>query len=121
MNIIGKTVKHKDGAVGRVTDESDSVPNGYYVVWEDDMVSCEVIPSKNGQITILDEPGEQTLADYIASINRKYEDEDAPKEKLKHSHYYKDVSNLNLIDVYRVLDLFEVTDPCLQIIRYVFR
>lgn len=31
----------------------------------------------------------------------------------KHPHYYKDVSNLKDIDVYRVLALFEVTDPCL--------
>lgn len=32
----------------------------------------------------------------------------------KHSHYFKDVSNLLEIDVYRVLKLFDVTDPCIQ-------
>lgn len=32
----------------------------------------------------------------------------------KHSHYFKDVSTLDTIDVYRVLKLFNVTDPCLQ-------
>lgn len=32
----------------------------------------------------------------------------------KHSHYFKDVSHLNVIDVYRVLKLFNVTDPCVQ-------
>ena len=32
----------------------------------------------------------------------------------KHSHYKKDVSDLEFIDVYRVLKLFNVTDPCLQ-------
>ena len=32
----------------------------------------------------------------------------------KHSHYYKDVSHLKDIDVYRVLKLFNVTDPCVQ-------
>ena len=31
-----------------------------------------------------------------------------------HNHYFKDVSNLKYIDVYRVLILFGVTDPCLQ-------
>ena len=31
-----------------------------------------------------------------------------------HDHYFKDVSNLKHIDVYRVLLLFGVTDPCLQ-------
>ena len=30
------------------------------------------------------------------------------------SHYFKDVSNLKHIDVYRVLVLFGVTNPCLQ-------
>jgi hypothetical protein len=32
----------------------------------------------------------------------------------KHSHYFKDVSKLNTVDVYRVLSLFEVSDPCIQ-------
>ena len=32
----------------------------------------------------------------------------------KHGHYFKDVSKLDVIDVYRVLVLFDVTDPCLQ-------
>ena len=32
----------------------------------------------------------------------------------KHGHYFKDVAHLNSIDVYRVLSLFAVTDPCLQ-------
>lgn len=32
----------------------------------------------------------------------------------QHSHYFKDVSSLNEIDVYMVLKLFNVTDPCLQ-------
>ena len=36
-----------------------------------------------------------------------------PKES-KHQHYFKDVSNLYHIDVYAVLRLFEVTDPCIQ-------
>lgn len=35
------------------------------------------------------------------------------KTKPKHSHYFKDVSALKVLDVYRVLQLFNVTDPCL--------
>ena len=31
-----------------------------------------------------------------------------------HGHYFKDVSKLQTIDVYRALALFNVTDPCLQ-------
>jgi len=32
----------------------------------------------------------------------------------KHNHYFKSVEGLKDIDVYRVLSLFNVTDPCLQ-------
>lgn len=32
----------------------------------------------------------------------------------RHNHYFKDVSLLDFVDVYRVLLLFNVTDPCLQ-------
>lgn len=31
-----------------------------------------------------------------------------------HGHYFKDVKTLDYIDVYRVLELFNVTHPCLQ-------
>lgn len=33
---------------------------------------------------------------------------------IKHPHYHKDVTHLQTIDVYRVLALFNVTDPCIQ-------
>lgn len=32
----------------------------------------------------------------------------------KHPHYHKDVASFKTIDVYRVLGLFGVTDPCIQ-------
>lgn len=32
----------------------------------------------------------------------------------KHSRYFKSVDGLKFIDVYRVLQLFGVTDPCIQ-------
>lgn len=31
-----------------------------------------------------------------------------------HDHYFKDVTHLKTIDVYRVLDLFGVSNPCVQ-------
>lgn len=33
---------------------------------------------------------------------------------MAHEHYFKKVGHLQEVDVYRVLDLFEVTDPCIQ-------
>lgn len=35
-------------------------------------------------------------------------------EQPKHEHYFKDVSHLNKIDVYRVIDLWQIADPALQ-------
>lgn len=35
-------------------------------------------------------------------------------EMQKHSHYKKDVQHLAVVDVYRVLEMFNVTDPALQ-------
>ncbi|CAB4194451.1 hypothetical protein UFOVP1254_66 [uncultured Caudovirales phage] len=36
------------------------------------------------------------------------------KAPRKHGHYFKDVSKLHEIDVYRVLKLFNVTDPAIS-------
>jgi hypothetical protein len=33
--------------------------------------------------------------------------------KNKYNHYYKDISYLDGIDIYRVLMLYGVTDPCI--------
>ena len=31
-----------------------------------------------------------------------------------HNHYYKSVKHLEFIDVYRIIELYNITDPCLQ-------
>ena len=35
-------------------------------------------------------------------------------QDIKYPHYFKSVSHLETVDVYRVLSLFQVNDPCLQ-------
>ncbi len=35
-------------------------------------------------------------------------------QDIKYPHYYKDVAHLKNVDVYRVLTLFKVTEPCIQ-------
>jgi len=32
----------------------------------------------------------------------------------QYPHYHKDVEHLRSVDVYRILQLFNVTDPCIQ-------
>lgn len=49
------------------------------------------------------------------SYNHIGEVEEAPSAAIgEHSHYFKDVSKLEVIDVYAVLELFGVTNPCMQ-------
>ena len=48
---------------------------------------------------------------FVDSLNDQYAEIEQVR---KHSHYFKDVSNIAEIDVYAVLKLFDVTDPCLQ-------
>ena len=33
---------------------------------------------------------------------------------MSHAHYFKDVSSLKAVDVYRVLELFDVSSPAIQ-------
>lgn len=47
-------------------------------------------------------------------VSKRVEQLRSIEEARKHSHYFKDVSGVDRIDVYAVLRLFEVTDPCLQ-------
>lgn len=39
--------------------------------------------------------------------------EKTPVPAPEYGHYFKDVSHLMQLDIYRVLDLFGVTDPCI--------
>lgn len=43
----------------------------------------------------------------------KIEMVDSPMQERKHNHYFKSTP-YDSVDVYRVLQLFNVTDPCLQ-------
>lgn len=46
-------------------------------------------------------------------INVNQEDTLPRTPSRKHPHYFKDVSHLKTLDVYRVISLFGVTDSCL--------
>lgn len=50
---------------------------------------------------------------YTIGVGNKFSISPPESPSKKHSHYFKDVSHLNEIDVYRVIELFGVVDPCL--------
>lgn len=47
------------------------------------------------------------------TTEQKESSKDVSEASSKHKHYYKDVSKLKEVDVYAILYLFEVTDPCI--------
>ena len=47
------------------------------------------------------------------ATEHKEVNKDVSEASSKHKHYFKDVSKLKEVDVYAILYLFEVTDPCI--------
>lgn len=60
-------------------------------------------------VTVFGIPTQKNFSELVESMSQV-----AARDNRAHNHYYKDVSKLQFIDVYRVLGLFSVTDPCLQ-------
>ncbi len=84
--------------------------------FKDDFKSVFVPSIGDGWIKVSRTIDRIDLADAIprpTSTENPVSEQNQPVER-KHSHYFKDVSGVDQIDVYAVLRLFEVTDPCLQ-------
>lgn len=69
------------------------------------------VPQKDP--TLFDENGDRKIVSLDPQGYAQFTKVPEVSEKI-HSHYFKDVSKLTHIDVYRVLSLFEVVDPCIQ-------
>lgn len=79
----------------------------------DDECSCFPGLCRGGQVIDGKTPGGLTCkAHQPAPIEAPVQFGQRPARK--HNHYFKDVSHLRTVDVYRVLALFNVTDPCIQ-------
>lgn len=92
--------------------------NGYLIFWKDDFLSLSV---KNGDTDFtFNEDDDYGFVEYMdinddalvvwqrESLNDKIATAEVARQEEKHSHYKKDVSHLNVIDVYRVLELYGV-------------
>lgn len=128
------------GIVGK--DDDIEVPEGaevatvcrnYIIFWKDEKYSFSVSEENKWCYKSCDNSRYFSLGEYmnkygdVSIIWRREQDEPflTPETTLndqyaeieqvrKHRHYFKDVSNIAEIDVYAVLKLFDVTDPCLQ-------
>jgi hypothetical protein len=66
--------------------------------WTDTKSSFDIVAYR-----IPRDPSEQSERESVPEV-----------QPTKHSHYHQDVSHLSSIDVYRIIDLYKVTDPCFQ-------
>jgi len=76
-----------------------------YVYWGD-IYDENRIPLPNGYQNVCSDIKDR-MAGLLSGRGSKTETQN-------HTHYFKDVSNIDTIDVYRVLDLFDVNQPAIQ-------
>ena len=91
--------------------------SGLVCCFENGGISAKYKPVHNNVMEYLSEFYGEAYIIWERKVHQIEDDSVVDAEYLpekKHSHYFKDVSNLLEIDVYRVLKLFEVTDPCIQ-------
>ena len=80
-----------------------------------DVVGKNTYGSRSRESGESDTSYRQYLMNFKIDQSKSLNDQYAEIEQVrKHRHYFKDVSNIAEIDVYAVLKLFDVTDPCLQ-------
>jgi hypothetical protein len=96
MKFTGKTYDYPTAIVPRTSGE---------FMRENEKINNNVLVTKNTSSGV-----KCDMSDVYSLIDEQSPDKlvNLPK---KHNHYFKDVSHLKTVDVYRVLDLFNVTDP----------
>ncbi len=100
----------KDGAIGRYSVFPELRSRGWYAE------VCELVQKEIEGLTKYDwkdslinlETHDYKIMDGILI---KVDKQD---KQQKHSHYKKDVRHIDYIDVYRIIDLYELHDPCFQ-------
>lgn len=116
--IVGRydDIEVPEGATRYATDSNLGIKKNYFFRCPDDaiwIVSQWVSASFSvaGQTVLWQRHTQPEELPFMDSLNDQYAEIEQVR---KHRHYFKDVSNIAEIDVYAVLKLFDVTDPCLQ-------
>ena len=105
-----------EGATHYAIDSSLGIKKNYFfrcpndAIWVDNQWMSASF-SVAGQTVLWQRHTQPEELPFMDSLNDQYAEIEQVR---KHRHYFKDVSNIAEIDVYAVLKLFDVTDPCLQ-------
>ena len=104
----------KDGSIGKYSVLPDLRKKGWYAE-ENEFTVIEMgfVKEINGWKESLIN---LETHDYEISkgILIRVDKEGNKSQAVKHAHYKKDVKHLDYIDVYRIIDLYELHDPCFQ-------
>ena len=116
--IVGKDgdIEVPEGATHYAIDSNLGIKKNYFfrypndAIWVDNQWMSASF-SVAGQTVLWQLHAQPEELPFLDSLNDQYAEIERVR---KHRHYFKDVSNIAEIDVYAVLKLFDVTDPCLQ-------
>lgn len=101
----------KDGSIGKYSGFPDLRKKGWYA--EDNeftLIEMGFAYEVNGwkeSLINLETHDYKIIDGILIRVDKEYKQQ-------KHSHYKKDVRHLDYIDVYRIIDLYELHDPCFQ-------
>ena len=116
--IVGKDgdIEVPEGATHYAIDSNLGIKKNYFFRCPDDAIWIDsqwmrASFSVSSQTVLWQRHTQPEELPFADSINDQYAEIEQVR---KHRHYFKDVSNITEIDVYTVLKLFDVTDPCLQ-------
>jgi hypothetical protein len=88
--------------------DADSILRDY------DMINCAHNIMTGGNYRKAATAELENMEESSGSSSNFYSPDIKIKGDVSHAHYYKDVSHLQKVDVYRVLELYNVTNPCIQ-------
>ena len=116
--IVGKDddIEVPDGATYYAIDSNLGIKKNYFfrcpndAIWVDSQWMSASF-SVAGQTVLWQRHTQPEELPFMDSLNDQYAEIEQVR---KHRHHFKDVSSIAEIDVYAVLKLFDVTDPCLQ-------
>ena len=107
----------KDGSIYKYGSKPDL--DGI-VFWPVDHNESDIVQASHRLVGIAEDWKESLINldeyDYkiVNGILIRVDKEDNKSQAVKHAHYKKDVKHLDYVDVYRIIDLYELHDPCFQ-------
>ena len=110
----------EDGSIYKYGSKPDLDGSVFWPVDHDTTNEVDIVQASHRLVGIAENWKESLINlethDYkiVDGILIRVDKEDNKSQAVKHAHYKRDVKHLDYIDVYRIIDLYELHDPCFQ-------